>query len=136
MKLLKNNHGMSLVETMMAILLFGIVLVGLLEVCAKSMLMAKRSDFSYKAYNLAKNRLETLKTISFGNLSASAETDTVLDADGVPDTDGIFKRNTTVSTSYNGDTHLTSVLVTVDYKINNSFVNKPITLQTVIFEYA
>lgn len=136
MKLIKNIRGMSLVETMMAILLFGVVLVGLLDVCANSMLMAKRSDFSYRAYNLAKNRLESLKTVSFGNLDDTEETDTILDENGVPDIDGIFKRNTTVATNYNGDSRLTQVTVTVDYKVKNVYAERPASLQTVIFEYA
>ena len=135
-KVIKNSRGLTLVETMMAIFLFGVVLVGMLDVCAQSMLMGKRSDLSYKAYNLAKSHLETLKTMSFGSLSSAAETDTILDGGGTPDINGDFKRNTSVNTNYNSDSHLTEVTVTVDYKVKNAFANKPTSLQTVIFEYA
>lgn len=127
---------MTLVETMVAILLFGVALVGMLDVCAQSMLMGKRSELSYSAYNLAKNRLETLKNTSFGSLSSAVETDTILDSNGVPDTNGGFKRNTSVTTNYNSDSHLARVTVTVDYKVKNVFANKPASLDTVIFEYA
>lgn len=135
-KVIKNNHGLTLVETMMAILLFGIALVGMLDVCAQSILTGRRSDFSYMAHNLAKSRLETLKTMSFGSLGSAAETDTILDSNGVPDIDGTFKRNTSVTTGYNGDNQLAQVTVTVDYKVKNAFAGKPVSLHTVVFEYA
>ena len=134
--LIKNNKGVTLLETMMAILVFGVALVGLLDVCAQSILMGKRSQLSYAAYNLAKNRIETLKTMSFGNLPSADETDTILDADAVPDTNGIYKRNTSVTTSYAGDANVTQLTVTVDYKIKNVFAGKPASLSTVVFEYA
>jgi Tfp pilus assembly protein PilV len=136
MKVTNNTHGLTLVETMIAILLFGTVLVGLLDICANGMLMGKRSDRSYAAYNLAKNHIETLKTMSFGSLSSAAETDTLLDSRGVPDLEGEFKRNTGVSISYNGDANLVSVTVTVDYQVKGSFSGNPVTLSTVIFQYA
>jgi prepilin-type N-terminal cleavage/methylation domain-containing protein len=135
-KIINNNKGLTLVETMIAILLFGVALVGMLDVCAQSILMGKRSALSYAAYNMAKNRLETLRTQSFGSLNTAAETDTILDDNGVPDTNGNFKRNTTVTTSYNGDSQLTEVTVTVDYKIKNVYAGKPASLSTVIFEHA
>ena len=136
MKLIKNKHGLTLVETMVAILIFGVALVGLLDVCSKSILMGKRSDLSYTAYNLAKNHLETLKSSSFSSLSVAAETDTILDSTGVPDPDGAFKRNTSVSTNYSGDSNLVSVTVTVDYQVKGAYSENPVTLSTVVFQYA
>jgi len=136
MKLINNKHGLTLVETMVAILVFGIVLVGMLEVSSKSMLMGKRSNLSYTAYNLAKNHLETLKASSFASLSSADETDTLLDPAGVPDPEGQYKRNTSVATNYTGDTDLVSVTVTVDYEVKGTFSGNPVTLSTVIFQYA
>ena len=131
-----NSRGVALVETMIAVLLFGIALIGILDLSAQSILMGKRSNLSYTAYNLAKNRLETLKTLSFGDIASADETDTLLDENGVPDDEGTFKRNTTVTTSYGGDARLTSVTVTVDYQVKGSFVNRPASLSTAVFEYA
>lgn len=136
MKLINNKHGLTLVETLVAILVFGIVLVGMLEVCSKGILMGKRSDLSYTAYNLAKNHLEMLKASSFASLGNADETDTLLDPAGVPDPEGQYKRNTEVTTNYNGDADLAAVTVTVDYEVKGTFSENPVTLSTVIFQNA
>ena len=121
---------------MVAILVFGIVLVGMLDICSKSILMGKRSNLSYTAYNLAKNHLETLKASAFSSLTTADETDTILDGTGIPDPDGQYKRNTAVTTNYSGDTDLASVTVTVDYEVKGTYSGHPVTLSTVIFQNA
>ena len=135
-KVINNFKGSTLAETMVAIVLFGIVLVGILDVCAQNMLMGKRSDLAFNAYSLAKNHLETLKSLSFSSLSSAVETDTIVDATGVSDSDGTFKRNTTVTTNYTSDANLVQVSVTVDYQVKGQYVNKPASLSTVVYQYA
>ena len=139
MKLFKagaSNRGISLVETMIAILLFGAVIGALLEVTAQNLTMGKRAETVYTAYGIAKNRIETLKTAPFSNLPNATESNTRVDSLGVPDLSGAFSRTTTVSTNYTGDANLISVTVSVDYQIKGSFVNKPTTVSTAIFQYA
>ena len=136
LKMINNNKGVTLVETMAAILVFGLVSIGMLDVCAQSILMGKRSELSYVANNLAKNHLETLKSMSFSSLSIADETDTLLDDAGVPSEDGRFKRNTTVTTNYSGDADLVQVTVTVDYMVKGVFAGKPASMSSVIFQYA
>ena len=135
-KISKNIHGVTLVETMAAILVFGLVAVGMLDVCAQSMVMGKRAELSYTANNLAKNHLETLKSIPFSSLTSAAETDTRVDSLGVPDEDGVFKRNTTVTTSYSSDANLVRLTVTVDYQVKKVFSGNPVSISTVVFQYA
>lgn len=136
-RLIKFGHsGMTLVETMVAILVFGLLLGGMMNITVASITSGKRAEYAYNAYNLAKNHIETLKALPFSSLSSAAETDTYLDNTGVPDDDGNFKRTTTVTTSYTGDANLVQVQVQVDYRIKGVFANKPTTLTSVIFQYA
>ncbi len=128
--------GMTLVETMVAILVFGILLGGMMNITAASITAGKRAEYNYNAYNLAKNHIETLKSLPFSNLTSAAETDTYLDASGTPDINGNYKRTTTVSSSYSGDANLVQVQVQVDYRIRGAFAGKPTTLASVIFQYA
>ncbi len=128
--------GMTLVETMVAILVFGLLLGGMMNITVASITAGKRAEFAYNAYNLAKNHIETLKALPFSSLTNAAETDTYLDNAGVPDDEGNFKRTTTVTTNYTGDANLVQVQVQVDYRIKGAFANKPTTLTSVIFQYA
>src|SRR5262245_24469645 len=118
----RSQKGVSLVETMAAVFIFGLVVASLLEVTARSMIIGRTSDAAYTAYNLAKNHLETLKAMPFSNLSSGTETDTLVNSSGVPDSNGTYSRTTAVTTNYTGDSGLTSVTVSVDYMVKGSFV--------------
>ena len=115
MRLIKSNAGMTLVETMAAVLLFAIVMGSLLNVSVQSMGMGKRAEYAFIAYNLAKNHIETLKSMPYSNLPNASETSTYLDATGAPNDDGPFVRNTVVTTNYTGDANLVEIQVTVNY---------------------
>ncbi len=136
MNIFKSNKGVSLVETMVAILVFGTVMASLLEVTAQSMTMGKRSELSYTAYGIAKNRIETLKSLPFTDAPNAAESNIPVNSLGVPDNFGSFSRTTTVAANYSGDTNLVSITVAVDYKVKSVLANKPTTVSTVIFQYA
>ena len=131
-----SEKGISLVETMMAILLFGAVIGALLEVTAQNLTMGKRAETVYTAYCIAKNHIEMLKSMPFSSVANAAESNTRVDSLGVPDISGAFSRTTAVATNYTGDANLVSVTVSVDYSIKGSFVNKPTTVSTAIFQYA
>ncbi len=131
-----DKRGMTLVETMVAILVFGILLGGMISIIVTSITAGKRAEHSYTAYNLAKNHIETLKSMPFSNLANAAETDTYIDASGTADDEGDYKRTTTVTASYTGDANLVQVQVQVDYRIKGAFAGKPTTLTSVVFQYA
>src|SRR5437762_3423610 len=94
-KKLGSVAGITLVETIASVLLFALVVGGILSVSIQNMTMGKRSEYAFTAYNLAKNHLETLKSMPFSNLPNADETDTYLDATGAPNANGPFIRNTT-----------------------------------------
>ena len=129
----KNNRGATFMEVMVAILVFGVGLEGLLNVYTQSMVMTKRADSAYTAYNLAKNHIERLKAMSFALLPSAAEPDQIpINADGDPDPDGLFLRTTTVNTGYAGNVLLTQVTVKVDYLFRGVQSGSPTQLTTVI----
>jgi prepilin-type N-terminal cleavage/methylation domain-containing protein len=129
----KSQGGVTLIELMISVAIFAISIVALLDVFAQGQKMAYREEYAYTSFNIAKNRIETLKSISFSDLSASAETLTALGADGLPDPDGIYKRTTTVTPSYSGDANLTQVTVQVYYVFKGIVNTLPIQLSTVIY---
>ena len=128
-----NDRGVTLVEIMVAILLFLLGIAALLGVITQSVQSAKKAGFTYKAHNLAKSRLETLKSDSFGNLLLWNETATVIDEQGVPTLSGSFVRNTTVAANYTGDSGLAYVKVSVNYIYRGQQSPAPMEASTVIY---
>ena len=135
MKITGSRTGVTLVETMASILLFALVVGSILNLAIQNMTMGKRSEYAYTAYNLAKNHIETLKSMPFSNLANAAETDTYLDATGTPNADGPYVRTTTVATSYTGDVNLVQVQVIVQYLWQGALSANATQLSTVIFMY-
>ncbi len=128
-----NIKGFTIFENLGAILLFMVGIAGIMPVFIQSMDVSLKTDRAYTAYNLAKNRIENLKSFSFADLSLAAETNTLLDQDGVPDLDGNFERSTAVTASYNSDPNLTQVTVTVNYKYRGAWATNPIQMASVIY---
>ena len=135
MNLSRPNAGTTLVETMAAILLFSLVVGTILDVSVQSMTMGKRSEYAYTAYNLAKNHLETLKSMPYSNLANAAETDTYIDATDTPNAEGPFIRSTTVTPNYDAHVDLIKVEVKVDYLWKGVRSNNVTRLTNVVFQY-
>ena len=135
-KVLKDSRGMTLIETMAATLLFGIVLAGLLNLSLGSMATGKRAEFTYSAYNIAKNHLESLRSMPYSTLANAAESDIYVDSNGTPDPDGDFIRTTAVTQNFNNDTNLIELDVSVDYIFRGSESGHPTELSTVVYQYA
>jgi prepilin-type N-terminal cleavage/methylation domain-containing protein len=134
-RIIQGRRGFALLETMCAIAIFGIVLAGILDLCVSSMATGKRAEYAYTAYNLAKNRLETLRSMPYSTLASAAETDLLLDANGVADIDGDFIRSTSVTSSYGGDANLTQVTVSINYIYRGTQTTTPTQLSTIIYQY-
>ena len=128
-----NQKGFTFIEIMVSVGIFAIGLTSIFALHLDSLKAAKRSTYMYTAYNLAKNRIETLKNLSFSALSSAAETSTYLTADGVPDSSGQYIRSSTVSTSYSGDANLTQLSVSVYYVMQGGQSTQPVTLTTVLY---
>ena len=128
-----NTKGVTLVEVMGSVLVFMIGISALMGVYLQSITASKRAENAYTAYNLAKNRLESLKYLSFGDLVSATETSTVINKDGVPDISGAYSRSTAVTINYTGDSSLTQVTVSISYAISGVQSSVPIQMTTVFF---
>lgn len=129
-----NSRGFTLVELIGSISVFVIGLAALLGICLQSLTMTKRSEEAYTAYNIAKNRIENLRALDFGELSSAEETATAVDKKGDADAGGAYTRTTEITTSYSGDSSLTQATVTVDYSVKGSQSLSPMEMTTVIYD--
>ena len=132
-RLLRSERGLSLTENMMAVAIILIVLTGVMTAQLQSMSAGKRAAHAYTAYQIAKNRIETLKSFSFSDAASAGETSTYVDDNGTPDPEGNFIRSTTVTASYNGDANLLQAVVSVYYKIKNTQSAQPMQITTVLY---
>ena len=76
----------------------------------------------YTAINIAKNRLELVRRFDFGQLDDFLEDKVVVDASGVPSTEGNYRRSTEVS---NVSSNLLELTVTVDIRNRQTLVFNP-----------
>ena len=129
---LVNCSGTSLIELMGTILVFMIGISAVLGVFYASGTMAKRAQYAYNAYNIAKNHIEDLKAFSFSDLAVANETASAVDQNGVDDTTGQYIRTTTITTSYNSNSNLTEVDVKVWYVLRGVQSQNPMQLTTVV----
>lgn len=129
-----NDRGITLIEVMGSILVFMICAVSLLGVFTASKKISKQSSCAYNAYNLAKQRVELLKTVSFSTVANAGENDVRLNADGTPDEEGDYSRTTVVAANYRGHNDLTQVIVSVYYTFAGEFSPNPMSVTTVILD--
>ena len=132
-KIVKNQNGVTLIEVMGSVLVFSIGIAALMAVYWQAGTASKRADNSYIAYNLAKNRLEALKSVSFSDLPSAVENSTGVNKDGVADTSGGVTRSTAVTTNYTGDSNLTQVTVSVSCTMSGAQSSTPVQMNTVYF---
>ena len=135
MQIFQSKKGITLVETIVSVALFAIVMGSILQVAIQSVTAGRRSEYAYTAFNLAKNHIETLKSMPFSNLANANETDAYIDAADTPNLDGPFIRNTIITSNYTGDANLVQAQVSVDYLWKNSRSGNATQLTTVIFAY-
>lgn len=67
----------------------------------------------YTAINIAKNRMELVRTFNYGQVNDFLEDKVIIDSSGVPDDDGNYRRSTEVS---NVSSNLLELTVTVDLR--------------------
>ncbi|UCD55108.1 MAG: type II secretion system protein [Candidatus Omnitrophota bacterium] len=133
----KRKDGVTLVETLLSAAILVLVVASVLIIFVRTVDISKRIDKEYTATNLAKSRVERARTTEithgFDSLADLNETDVIIDADGVSDPSGEYKRSTTVTTNYNGNARLTKIDATVVYKYRNEWKDAiAITITTVL----
>lgn len=126
-------------EILFSAAILGTVIVGVIAILAQTVGISTRVDHEYTAALIAKSRIERLKasldTNGFAMLTAANfdETDTLLNADGVADNNGDFRRTTIITTGHAAEARLTRAEVTVEYRILGQWMapQREITITTV-----
>jgi len=133
----RHEKALTLVELMIAILLVTLSVGGIISVVIQSVALRQSVDNAYAASNIARNRIERIREIrndmGYTHLSEAAETDTLVDRNGVSDPNGEFKRTTIINTAF--ATNLTKVTVRVLYKRNNIFTTDAVEVVTLVSPY-
>lgn len=112
-RLLKNCKGITLVEVIVSVVLVIIVLVSLIAAVIQGSVLSRRMDMIYTASSLAQRRIDLLKRFNFDQLSAAAETDIRMDADGTVNPSGNYVRTTEIDTEFDDNPYLAKIKVSV-----------------------
>ena len=129
-----NDRGITLIEIMGSVLIFMTCTGALMSTMIASKKLSLQSANAYDAYNLAKKRVELLKSVAFTAVANASESDIRIDADGEDDPDGDYSRTTVVTPNYDGRDDLTQVDVTVYYTLNGEFSPTPMEVTTVLVD--
>lgn len=102
--------GSTLIEALVAMSIFAVFIAGTsqLLVSYRSILDLARSH--YTAANIAKNRMELVRTFDFDQIPQLTETGITVNDSGIPSVLGHFRRSTTISTL---NTNLYELAITV-----------------------
>ena len=110
---LRRKDGTTLIETFVAVLIFGISVAGICGLVGAAKELGDRSRGHYTAVNIAKNRLERIHIFDYSQLYLFAENNTTVDRNGVADPEGDYRRTTTISTV---SSNLSEVVIRVAIK--------------------
>lgn len=126
--------GMTLVETIVAIAVLAIFSTGACKLLMSHRQLSDMARGHYTAINIAKNRMELVRTFDFGQVADFIEDKVVVDASGIPNTAGHYRRTTQVSTVSG---NLLELTVTVDLRNRKTLAFTPAkeTVSTYIAEY-
>ena len=108
------RDGFTIVETVFSIVMLMMVMAGAYKIITATASLNRVVRNHYVATNLAKNRLERARNFPYADLPLLAENMVLINDNGVPNTDGRFRRTTAVNTNYT--VGVTAIIVTVDIK--------------------
>ncbi len=91
----RKRTGFTLTETMVSLLVLGVFITGTAKILMAHQQLSDTAREHYSAINIAKNRIELVRTFEFGQVNDFLETDTTVDHSGAPDIEGRFRRSTT-----------------------------------------
>lgn len=135
LKFLKNKNSATIAEVIVSVLIISITVVGVLNLFVQNISSGDAINYIYTATNLAKSRIERLRFVDFSLLGSAVEVDTYLDKYGNPDPDGEFRRSTSITSNYGGDSKLAYVDVTVYYSIRSHEYPTPARMTTIFSNY-
>ena len=110
---LDRRAGLTLVETIIAIMVFAVFITGICRMIVIARESTDRARWHYTCANIGKNRLERARVAQYSELNGFAEDSVIVDASGQPSDDGDYCRTTTVS---NSTPALKEMVVTVEIR--------------------
>lgn len=111
----RNQHGFTLIEVLVAMSLMSIVVAGLAALNISTIGADTRSSRSSTATALARDKLETLRSLPRTSAEWANGVETGLNSDGTVGS-GLFRREWTIQSPYNGYVGLARVAVTVSWQ--------------------
>lgn len=128
------KKGTTLIETIIALSIFGLVLVGFWQLLLHSKMLTTATRERYKAVVLARNHIEKARNTLFEQIPLLGETNIVINEFGEDDPNGAYRRTTTIS---NIAPNLVEVIITIDLKSRTglTFSRYGERLQTYIADY-
>lgn len=130
----RNLEGLSLIETIVAVLVFAIVISGSCGLIVQGKQLSDIARGHYTAVNLCKNRLEKARTFDFDQLDLFAEANVIVNASGSPDYTAQYRRSTTV-TEINDNLVQFSVVVEIRDRVTLTFDDEQETISSYIANY-
>lgn len=109
----RNRAGTTIVETLVALSVFAIFSVGSSKLLMSHRRLADMARAHYTAINIAKNRMELVRTFDFGQVDDFLEDQVVVDASGTPSATGNYRRSTKTNSI---KTNLIELTVTVEIR--------------------
>ncbi len=100
-------------ETIVALTIFAGFSTGACKILLSHRKITDMARAHYTAINIAKNRMELVRTFDFGQVGNFLENNVVVNASGMPDAVGNYRRSTTVN---NINANLLELTVIVDLR--------------------
>lgn len=93
----EKKSGSTLIEATVALGLFAVFIGGACKLFLSHQQLTEASRSRYQAINLAKNRLELVRSFDFNQRAAFLEDHVVVDSKGVPNRSGHYRRSTSAT---------------------------------------
>jgi len=128
------QEGVSLVEVVVALLVFSMCVAGICRLISMGRQGSDNARAHYTAINVAKNRIERVKTFEFPQIELFAQNNVTVNRSGGVDVNGDYRMTTTVSSITN---NLKEVVVRVDIrnKISRQFDGENESIRTYIADF-
>jgi len=130
----RNRAGTTFVESMIAIALLAVFMTGTCKLLVSQRKILDMARNHYTAANIAKNRMELVRTLDFDQILELNETAIRVDGKGIPSTQGHFQRATTIST-LNSNLHEVVISVGIQNRKTLAFNSSAETLSTYVAEH-
>ena len=130
----RRRAGVTLVETIIAVSILALFSTGACKVLLSHRKMADMARAHYTAINIAKNRMELVRTFDFEQVNDFVEDKVLVNTSGLPDIAGHYRRTTEVN---NININLLELTITVDLRNRKTLAFTPAkeTLTTFIAKY-